>query len=69
MAVPIFLLEMEDGYLSCQCDDLYYLLSHIVRGDCFFFLLFSAAILQAAFLLMTGYRYKKTAYGTPRAHL
>lgn len=41
MVVPIVLLEMEDVYITCQCGNLYYLLTHILRGACFFFVLCS----------------------------
>lgn len=61
--VPIFLLEMEDLYIICQCGDLYYLLTHILRGAGFFFVLISAAIFKTAFLPVLHYRFKKTAHG------
>lgn len=63
VAVPIFLLEMEDLYIICQCGDLYYLLTHILRGAGFFFVLISAAIFKTTFLPVLHYRFKKTAYG------
>jgi hypothetical protein len=68
LGVLVFLLEMADLQITCQCGKFHYLLTHILRGSRFFFVLSSAAILQTAFLPVLHYRFKKTVCGTSQAY-
>ena len=64
----MFLLEMKDLYITCQCGNLCYLLTHILRGACFVFVLFSAAILQSFYLCYIKHSRKLLMKQTSQAY-